>query len=136
MVADFGIEDEAHATSAHAAKHPEAPELVCELVAAGIDESLGVGVGCPRNDALDGAVVVALRQGCELPDIARAKCGEEFVENVDGLKAGHPFAVATKEVAFRTHLKNGANILAHATVNEHERSFEIALSLGGDEVGE
>jgi hypothetical protein len=50
----FWAEKESHTAAAHAPEHPEAPEIVAEFFANTVDQRVGVEVGGPRNDGLEG----------------------------------------------------------------------------------
>ena len=120
----FGLaargEDEAHAAAGHAAEHPEAPEIVAEFGAGALDQGVGVEVAGPGNDGLDGAVEVALGARADGADVAAFEVAEHFVEDADGLLAALPFGFRAEQVLLGDHLQDGADVLGHAAVDQHE----------------
>ena len=128
----LGIKNEAHAAAGHAAEHPEAPEIAAEFRADGGDEGFGEGVAGPGNDGLQRLVEIARGQPAQGADIAGAQGGQDFIEQTDGLAAAGPFAVGTQQVFFRDHLEDGADVLGHAAVDEHEALLQAGARGGGD----
>ena len=120
-----------HAAPAHAAEHPEAPEVVAELAADALDEPLGERSRGPRDDGLNRLAEVARRGGAERADVAGLQRGEHFVEDAEGVLATAPLGFAAEEILFRHHLQNRPDVLRHAAVDEHERVLELLACLGG-----
>ncbi len=61
----------------------------------------------------------------------RAKGGEDLVEDAVGLLAGDPFRLAAQQIFLGDHLEDGADVLRHAAVDEHERILELLPGVGG-----
>src|ERR1035441_9915912 len=75
----------------HAAKHPEAPEILAEFGARAADQRICIEVAGPGNDGLYGSVEVLLRTRPDGSDIALLQVAHHFIENTDGLLAALPF---------------------------------------------
>jgi len=86
----LGGEEESHTTAAHAAEHPEAPEVVSEFFANAVDQRVRVKIGGPRNNGLDGAIEVALQAAAERADVAALKLAGDLIEDADRLLAAEP----------------------------------------------
>lgn len=86
-----GVEHEAHAAAAHAAQHPEAPEIRSEGLGGAVDEFLGEEVGGPGDDGLNGVAEVAGGGLADGADIAAGQGGEDFVQDSEHGAAGVPF---------------------------------------------
>ena len=129
---DGGVEEEAHAAAGHAAEHPESPEAVAELGAHLLDEALGVGVGRPGNDGLNGVVEVVLCEAADAADVARSQTLDDVVKQGDGLLPRAPFGCAAQQVFLGDHFENGPDVLSHAAVHEHETGLQFGACLGAD----
>ena len=64
-----GIEDETHATARHAAEHPEAPEIIAELLLRAGDEGFRVEVRGPGDDRLQRTSEIFRGEFSERPDV-------------------------------------------------------------------
>ena len=122
--------NEAHAAAGHAAEHPEAPEIFAEGFAGAGDELLGVAVAHPRDHRLERAEEVFGEGAAEAADVARGKERENVVEGGDGAAAGGELRFAAEEIFLGGHLEDGADVLGHAAVDEHEGIGEFLPSLG------
>ena len=128
----LGAEEESHAAAAHAAEHPEAPEVVAEFLADTVDQRVGVEIAGPRNNGLDGAVEVALQAAAERADVAPLEMAGDLIEDPDGLAAAEPLGFTAQEVLLGDHLKNGTDILRHAAVDEHQALLKFLAGFARD----
>ena len=127
-----GGEDESHAAARHAAEHPESPEVVAECLAGPGDERLGDEIGGPGDDGLQGAVKVPGGGPAEGLDVAALEGVDELVEEGESLPAGGPFRGRAQKVLLGDHLKNGADVLGHASVDEDEGILESLAGGSGN----
>ncbi len=116
----FGAEEKAHAAAGHAAEHPEAPEIVAERGAGALDQGVGVEVAGPGNDGLDGSVEVLLGAGADLADVAAFEVAHHFVQDADGLLPSGPLGFGAQQVLLGDHFEDGADVLRHAAVDQHQ----------------
>ncbi len=127
-----GVEDETHAAAGHAAEHPEAPETRAHLLARAANQRLGVEVGSPGNDGLDGAFEVALSGCADGGHVAGPQVSQNLVERADGLLAALPFGFRAQQVLLGDHLKDGSDVLRHAAVHQHQAGLQTVARFGGD----
>src|SRR5207248_791602 len=52
-------------------------------------------------------------------------------QNLQGCLAAFPFGLGTKQVFLGHHFENGADVLGHAAVNEHEALLQFMANLVG-----
>ena len=125
-------EDESHAAARHSAEHPEAPEVVAHFRAHAANQRVGVEISRPGNDGLNGAVKIPLGGGAQAANVSALQAGDEVVEDAAGFLAPAPLAFRTQQVFFRHHFQNGADILRHAAVDEHQALLKLLGAFPAD----
>src|SRR5579872_3157409 len=125
------IEDEAHPTARHAAKHPEAPEVGAEGGPDLIDQRFGVEIAGPGDDRLDRPEEVAGRRRADSGDVALLQVRENVREHLLRLVARRPLRLRAQQVLLRDHLQDRADVLRHATVDENEALLQARARLVG-----
>ena len=119
------VEQESHAAARHAAEHPEAPEIRAEFRTRAADQRLGIEVAGPRDDGLHGTVEIALGAGADGPDVAALQMAHDLVEDAHGLAAPLPLRFGAQQVLLRHHFQDGADVLRHAAVHQHQALLQL-----------
>ena len=74
---------------------------------------------------MNGAVKIPFRAGAQAANVSALQAGNEVIEDVAGFAPAMPLAFGTKQVFLRHHLQNGAHILRHAAVDEHQALLKL-----------
>ena len=93
-----------------------------------IDEGVGVKVGGPGNDGLQGAFKVLLERAAERTHVAPLKLAGDPVEDFDCLTAAEPLGFTAQQVFFSDHFEDGTDILCHAAMNQHQALLKLLAS--------
>src|ERR1039457_1607644 len=131
----LGIKDEPHAATRHAAQHPETPETLAKHSLGPLDESIGVVVRHPGNDALERTAEVPRCQSAELPQIAFVKNLEDVAEDLQELLARLPLTGGAKQKLLGHHLENRTDVGGHSAVYHDQGVLEQIAHAGFHDVG-
>ncbi len=124
------IEDETHATAGGAAEHPESLEICAEFGTRAIDERFGVVVGGAGDDGLDRSQEIALGGVADAFDAARFEESDDLVEDSHRFEACLPLHLGAQQILLGDHLEDGADVLRHAAVDQHQAVLEALARFG------
>ena len=126
----FRRKNESHPAAGHASQHPEAPKILGELRAHASDECFRIKGAGPRDDALNRLSKIARGGQSDGADVAALQRRENFLQCLQRFLAGAPLRLGPEQVFFGDHFEDGADVLGHAAVNEHEARLQIAAGFG------
>ncbi len=127
-----GRKEKPHAAAGHSAKHPEAPEILAHGGARPADERIRVQVSGPGDDGLDGTVEVALRFRSDAADIVLLQPLLDLVQDAYGFLPSLPLGLGSQQILFGHHLEDGADVLRHAAVDQHQALLQPFARGGRD----
>ena len=64
--------------------------------------------------------------------VARAQVAQDLVEHADGLLAALPFGFRAQQVFLGDHFEDGADVLRHAAMHQHQALLQLLARFGGD----
>ena len=98
---------------------------VAEFGTCAANERLGIEIPGPRDDGLHGTFEIALGAGSDGPYVAALQMAHDLVEDAHGLAAPLPLRFGAEQVLLRHHFQNGADILRHSAVNQHQALLQL-----------
>ena len=92
----------------------------------------GIEIAGPGNDGLDGAGEVAVERGAQSANVAALEEPRDLIQDPDGLPSSQPFGFRAEQVLLGDHLEDGADVLRHAAMHQHQALLQPGAGFARD----